>query len=275
PQPPAAHLFLTPGQLCLRLEEPSAGRALLGHSLLSLINRNMADFVSPHDRSAVLAVFETLRAQLANRLEQTPSEYSRSVLGHPPRAVDPNTFQALPLSRLLQRVCADISGNVRAHLRTSTGTYDLFDIHVFVGAVSSPPLAAAGVVLDEAYFVCRITRFDALRGFPNPPPVLAAKRSATAAVPQAKKRRCIEPGRSSASDALYLLAEVTDGRAASVCDEQLTAVSSKQSTVFSSPQLSASPSSASSPRQIMLPSLADMLRTLEAADKPRFSPALA
>ncbi|KAJ2887383.1 hypothetical protein FB639_001359 [Coemansia asiatica] len=272
---PTAHLFLTPGLLCLRLEEPSAGRELLGHSLLSLINRNLSDFVSPHDRQTVLAAFETLRAQLASRLEQRPSEYARSVLGHPPRAVDPNTFQALPLSRLLQRVCADISGNVRAHLRTASGAFDLFDIHVFVGAVSSPPLATAGVVLDEAYFVCRITRFDALRGFPSPPMLLPARNAASDGLPPAKRRNLESLRQSTSTDALYLLAEATDVRGGSVCDEQLTAVSSKQSTVFSSPRLSPSPSTALSPRQMMLPSLADMLKSLESApDKPRFSPTL-
>ncbi|KAI7825929.1 hypothetical protein BX661DRAFT_184414 [Kickxella alabastrina] len=270
--PPAActaHLFLTPGLLCLRLEEPAAERAMLGHSLLSLINRSMVDFISPHDRPAVLAVFESLRAQLSQRLVAQRSVYASSVLGNPPRAVDPNTFQALPLPRLLQRVCSDITGSVRAHLRTASGAHDLFDIHVFVGAVSSPPLATAGVVLDEAYFVCRITRFDALRDMLAVPLTLSprgtSKRELAEEDVWPSKRRLVGPAaqQNTSCDALYMLAEVTDSGA-----------SDEQSTVFSSPQLSASSPSLRatvSSRHTMLPSLADMLRSLDNPDSMRFA----
>ncbi|KAJ2724727.1 hypothetical protein GGI07_001780 [Coemansia sp. Benny D115] len=234
----AAHLFLTPGLRCLRLEE-TPGRALLGHSLLSLINRSLADFVSPHDRAQLLSVFEGLQATLSHRLAARPSAYAPSVLGHPPRAVDPNTFQALPLARLLQRVCADVHATARAHLRTASGAYALFDIDIAVGAVATPPRATAGAVLDETYFVCRITRFDALRSMPTPP-----LRLARAEEPEHKRRRVGD----ASHDALYLLAEVTDA-------------SSERSTAVSvSPQLSA----AASP-SVVLPSLADMLRSLDAS----------
>ncbi|KAJ1929958.1 hypothetical protein FBU59_006999, partial [Linderina macrospora] len=154
-----SYLFLTPSLLCLRLEElATAGvsRALLGHSLLSLINRSIIDFISPHDVPQVQGAFASMKQRLMSRLGQPTRTYT-PMLGHS-RSVDPNTFQALPVDRLLQRVCGDVSANVRAHLRTATGCYDLFDIHVFVGAVGSP----AQLSLDDVYFVCRISKFDAL-----------------------------------------------------------------------------------------------------------------
>ncbi|KAJ1935322.1 hypothetical protein EC988_008521, partial [Linderina pennispora] len=92
-----SYLFLTPSLLCLRLEElASAGvsRALLGHSLLSLINRSIIDFISPHDVPQVQGAFASMKQRLLSRLGQPARSYT-PMLGHS-RTVDPNTFQALP-----------------------------------------------------------------------------------------------------------------------------------------------------------------------------------
>ncbi|KAJ2554336.1 hypothetical protein EV175_002624 [Coemansia sp. RSA 1933] len=304
-----SYLFLTPALLCLRLEElgranSNSGDALLGHSLLSLINRSVMDFVSEHDKHSVFNAFEVIRKQLASRLAQSPSRvYSHAVLGHPPPAVDPNTFQTLPVDRLLQRVCADVSGNVRAHLRTAAGCYSLFDLHIYVGAVSKPPsltTAAKGVAaltLDEVYFVCRITKFDALSAAAMSSPLA----SSAAAFPRfasqhqhqqpmlcgatrknsleddvmaseqhhAKRYRTAEAAAS--PNALYLLAAATD--TSSIGDKQhLSNASSKHSTVSSSPTLmTPSPSlgAFAPPRVGTLPPLSDLLKLLDTAAKPQ------
>ncbi|KAJ1797533.1 hypothetical protein LPJ59_003080 [Coemansia sp. RSA 2399] len=293
--PATSYLFLTPSLLCLRLEElaRTSSNTLLGHSLLSLINRNVMDFVSEHDKHSVFSAFETIRNGLSSRLAQSPSRvYSHTVLGHPPPAVDPNTFQALPVDRLLQRVCADVSGNLRAHLRTAAGCYDLFDIHIYVGAVSKPlPLAAAtkgvaGLTLDEVYFVCRITKFDALSAAASSP--LAASVALPRIVPQQQpmfrgsirknsldddsvpsdhqaKRRHRIPETTASPNALYLLATVTDSNASS-------SASGKHSTVSSSPTLTTpSPSLGASvpPRVGTLPPLSDLLKLLDTTGKPQ------
>ncbi|KAJ2509869.1 hypothetical protein H4217_008132 [Coemansia sp. RSA 1939] len=307
----SSYLFLTPSLLCLRLEELSraSGNTLLGFSLLSLINRNVMDFVSEHDKHSVLGAFELIRHKLSSRLAQSPSRvYSHAVLGHPPPAVDPNTFQALPVDRLLQRVCADVSGNVRAHLRTAAGCYDLFDIHVYVGAVSRPPSASAArgavcLTLDEVYFVCRITKFDALN---------AASASSPLAVPRAvpqpsmlcgsicknsfeDQSRCELPSAASSEychqakrhraaempaspNALYLLAAVTDssstigGASCSNASDKQSSASSKHSTVSSPTLMTPSPSLVASvpPRVVgKLPPLSDLLKLLDSTDKPQ------
>ncbi|KAJ1664758.1 hypothetical protein IW140_002966 [Coemansia sp. RSA 1813] len=305
--PTTSYLFLTPALLCLRLEELSrtGGNALLGYSLLSLINRNVMDFMSEHDKHSVFNTFETIRQKLSSRLAQSPSRvYSHAVLGHPPPAVDPNTFQALPVDRLLQRVCADVSGNVRAHMRTAAGCYDLFDIHIYVGAVSKPPSltaatkGVAGLTLDEVYFVCRIAKFDALSA------VASSPHAASAALPhiaphqpmfrgsirknsfedqhhvdlmasqhQAKRHRVAETAAN--PSALYLLATVTDSSSSSASsnasDKQSNA-SSKYSTVSSSPMLTTpSPSLVASvpPRVSTLPPLSDLLKLLDTTGKPQ------
>ncbi|KAJ2660235.1 hypothetical protein IWW48_003067 [Coemansia sp. RSA 1200] len=311
----SSYLFLTPSLLCLRLEELSraSGHTLLGFSLLSLINRNVMDFVSEHDKHSVFGAFELIRHKLSSRLAQSPSRvYSHAVLGHPPPAVDPNTFQALPVDRLLQRVCADVSGNVRAHLRTAAGCYDLFDIHVYVGAVSRPPSAsaargAAGLTLDEVYFVCRITKFDALsaasasspiavpaalpRVVPQPSMLRGSIRknsledqsrcelpSAAAAASehchQAKRHRTAEMPAS--PNALYLLAAVTDssstiGGGSSNASDKQSSASSKHSTVSSPTLMTPSPSLVASvpPRVGKLPPLSDLLKLLDSTDKPQ------
>ncbi|KAI9504492.1 hypothetical protein GGI25_005462 [Coemansia spiralis] len=312
-QPSASYLFLTPSLLCLRLEEllcsRTNSRLLLGHSLLSLINRNVMDFVSEHDMHSVLSVFESIRQQLSAQLAQSPSQvYSHAVLGHPPPAVDPNTFQALPIDRLLQRVCADVCGNVRAHMRTAAGCYDLFDIHVYVGAVSKPPLAVpsassiAGLTIDEVYFVCRITKFDALSAatasYSSPlstsatlpriamPPlggattrraVLEINQQDTAATAYEhvtkRRRRTAETAKLPASpSALYLLATVTDSNTNSsrsnISDKQWNTSPRHSTTVSSSPTLATpSPSLTASlpPRVGALPPLSDLLKSLDSS----------
>ncbi|KAJ1828930.1 hypothetical protein LPJ73_008485, partial [Coemansia sp. RSA 2703] len=151
-----------------------------------------------------------------------------------------------PLARLLRPACPQVSAKLRAHLRTAAGDHRLFDLEVFVGAVG-----AAGS-LDEAYFVCRVARFDALGALPRAPE------------PPAGKRRRV------GGDALYMLAEATDVSAGASCN----------STSASSPVLSPGASLASSLSppltplgHTVLPSLADMLRSLDAKPAPlRFSP---
>ncbi|KAJ2136937.1 hypothetical protein IW136_003713 [Coemansia sp. RSA 678] len=266
----ASYLFLTPALLCLRLEEISSS-PLLGYSLLSLINRSALDFVSDCDRSRVVHMFETIKMQISSRLAKPPSRaYSHAILGCAPPAVDPNTFQAVPVDRLLQRVCSGIGGDVRAHLRTVSGGFDLFDIHVYVGAVPRSP--AAELAYDEAYLVCRITKYDALSCTPSPGlvPQIAVPRVFgdngsiclesldTVDEPSAKRQRTSFES----NDALFLLAAVTGRDAAASSDR--SDVSSKQSTVPSSPVLATpSPSlSADSPRSGVLPPLSDLLKSL-------------
>ncbi|KAJ2817483.1 hypothetical protein IWW50_006155, partial [Coemansia erecta] len=270
-----SYLFLTPGLHCLRLEEiSSTGSGLLGHSLLSLINRSALDFVSSHDRSRVVQMFESIKQRISSQLATPPSRaYSHAILGCAPPAVDPNTFQAVPVDRLLQRVCADICADVRAHLRTATGCYDLFDIHVYVGAVPRPAAATTELALDEVYLVCRITKFDALGCASSPvlTPQIAVPRTfgdcgsiragpLDAAIDRPSKRQ--RTAEESASDALFLLAAVTDRSA--MADSGGSNASSKQSTVPSSPVLT-TPSpllSVSSSRSGTLPPLSDLLKSL-------------
>ncbi|KAI8321651.1 hypothetical protein GQ54DRAFT_304599 [Martensiomyces pterosporus] len=321
PEEPAAgsastsYLFLTPSLLCLRLEEltsstgnSASSRALLGHSLLSLINRSLVDFVSEHDQPRVQAVLDSMKHRLSTRLVRTTSRvYSHAILGQPPRAVDPNTFQALPIDRLLQRVCADISGDARAHLRTATGCYDLFDLHLYVGAVSSSAgpfdrqpasasVATTGLAQDEVYFVCRITKFDALscasrlRSPVLPriamPPSFGASKSilrdtSADACERPAKRLCAPaaaPQQSAnppnPSDALYMLATVTDSDASSMDRHKPTQSSaSSQSTVTSSPVLATpSPLLSASPRMgATLPPLSDLLRSIDKSNKLQYS----
>ncbi|KAJ1723142.1 hypothetical protein LPJ53_002506 [Coemansia erecta] len=246
-----SYLFLTPGLLCLRLEEQQQrrGGGLLGHSLLSLINRSLADFVSPHDLPHVLAAFSALRSQLAARLAPAPSYPHCS--SQPSGAVDPNTFQRLPLARLLRPATPAIATALRAHLRTAQGPHQLFDIAVSVGAVGavggSSDSGNSGS-LDQAYFVCRISRFDALSGLPSAP-----------CLPVAKRRRVGE-------DALLMLAEATDGsgRSAGTPEPGMSPGVSEASSL--SPPLMPL-------RHTVLPSLADMLRSLDSKPAPlRFSP---
>ncbi|PIA18612.1 hypothetical protein COEREDRAFT_79642 [Coemansia reversa NRRL 1564] len=281
-----SYLFLTPGLLCLRLEEicRAGAGALLGHSLLSLINRSAMDFVSELDRPRVLQIFEAIRQRLSARLAHGPSRaYAHAVLGHPPPPVDPNTFQAVPVDRLLQRVCADICGDMRAHLQTAGGNYDLFDIHVFVGAVPKPPYvaatsaAAAELVFDEVYFVCRITKFDAFTAaqanphqpYISEPNVLGTCCGIHSDAPEAAngpgerphKRRCA-PKETFPSDPLFLLGAAANGDLVAHCGRSVA--SSKQSSQPSSPMLTTlSPSlTATTSRSGALPPLSDLLRSL-------------
>ncbi|KAJ1841886.1 hypothetical protein LPJ70_004048 [Coemansia sp. RSA 2708] len=282
-----SYLFLTPALLCLRLEEmcPAGASALLGHSLLSLINRSALDFVSGCDQARTMAVFESIKQRISERLAQPPSQtYSHAVLGSAPPAVDPNTFQAVPVDRLLQRVCADICGDARVHLRTAAGCYDLFDMHVYVGAVPRSSAAATELALDEVYLVCRITKFSALSYTLSPSlaPQIAMPRtfgdySSIRASPldSASDRAAKRPRLSAepAHDPLFMLAAVTDREA----DGQSASPSSKQSTVASSPLLaSPSPSltATSSPRSGGLPPLSDLLKTLNASNTHYTSSAL-
>ncbi|KAJ1965042.1 hypothetical protein GGI12_001024 [Dipsacomyces acuminosporus] len=289
-----SYLFLTPSLLCLRLEEPACSSnsskgsrtALLGHSLLSLINRSLLDFVSECDRPQVQAMLDAMKHKLSTRLVRTTSRvYSHAILGQPPRAVDPNTFQAFSVDRLLQRVCADISGNVRAHLRTASGGYDLFDMHIYVGAVSSsagpfdrhaesPSVATSGLAQDEVYFVCRITKFDAL----NCASVLSSPVLPRIFMPSSSPESCERPAKrpciaTNSSDALYMLASVTENDASTGKCSTKQSVYSSQSTVTSSPLLATpSPSLSSSPRiATTLPSISDLLKSIDETEKSRFS----
>ncbi|KAJ2794753.1 hypothetical protein H4R20_006123 [Coemansia guatemalensis] len=289
-----SYLFLTPGLLCLRLEEicRAGAGALLGHSLLSLINRSAMDFVSELDRARVLRIFESIRQRLSARLAHGPSRaYAHAVLGHPPPPVDPNTFQAVPVDRLLQRVCADICGDMRAHLQTAGGGYDLFDIHVFVGAVPKPPSAAAAstaaaeLVFDEVYFVCRITKFDAFAAtqaaprqpYIAEPSVFGACCGIHSGIPETvagerpHKRRCA-PKEVPASDPLFLLGAAANGDLAAHCGRSVA--SSKQSSQPSSPMLTTpSPSlTATTLRSGALPPLSDLLRSINTTGNMHCSP---
>ncbi|KAJ2609187.1 hypothetical protein H4S08_004158 [Coemansia sp. RSA 1365] len=291
-----SYLFLTPGLLCLRLEEicRAGAGALLGHSLLSLINRSAMDFVSELDRPRVLQIFETIRQRLSARLAHGPSRaYAHAVLGHPPPPVDPNTFQAVPVDRLLQRVCADICGDMRAHLQTANGSYDLFDIHVFVGAVPKPSYvaatsaAAAELVFDEVYFVCRITKFDAFtaaqdtsrQAYITEPNVLGTcsgihPGTADATIGPGErphKRRCA-PKETFPTDPLFLLGAAANGDLVAHCGRSVA--SSKQSSQPSSPMLTTpSPSlTATTSRSGALPPLSDLLRSLTTTGNMHYSP---
>ncbi|KAJ2764304.1 hypothetical protein IWQ56_004537 [Coemansia nantahalensis] len=136
--PPAAFLFLTSDLRCLRIEEPGGARALLGHSLVSVVNRSVSDFVCDHDWPRLQLALEA--ARLA----------PRRCLAPPP--IDPGAFQDLPLARLIHPVPATSGDStVRAHLRTQSGSYRLFDICVYAGTTPE---------LGQAYVVCCITPFD-------------------------------------------------------------------------------------------------------------------
>ncbi|KAJ2745184.1 hypothetical protein GGI20_002366 [Coemansia sp. BCRC 34301] len=267
-----SHLFLTPDLHCLRLEETrdASERLLLGYSLLNLVNRSVSDFVSEYDQHAVLSAFSSVRQQLAMRLCQPPAyEYSHTGY-HSAGAIDPSAFQAQSADRLLQRAPIDAYADVRAHLRTASGTYSLFNIHIYVGSVA-PSLTMTGV-----YYVCRITRFDALDACPTPPssalalPPLQFGCSAefAAEVGYPYKRRYASPSRR-APDALYMLAAVTDSDSLSPASLASSSWSSKLSTVSSSPTLTAS-----MPRSAALPSLSELLKSLDTGCPRIWSPLL-
>ncbi|KAJ2878541.1 hypothetical protein IWW38_006297, partial [Coemansia aciculifera] len=274
-----SHLFLTPDLHCLRLEETRDGseRLLLGYSLLSLINRSVSDFVSECDQHAVHAAFASVRQQLAMRLGHIPAnEYSsHAVLGHhhSTGTIDPNAFQAQPITRLLKRTSLDVCADVRAHLRTALGTYGLFNMHIYVGSTAS------SLAMSDLYYVCRITRYDALDAcptpsysalalpplplaYPAPTPMVTTTTTATESVAVADighpyKRRYPSPSRR-APDALYMLAAVTDNDSMSPGSLTSSSWSSKLSTVSSSPTLTAS-----MPRSAALPSLSELLKSLD------------
>ncbi|KAJ1751480.1 hypothetical protein LPJ79_002058 [Coemansia sp. RSA 1821] len=269
PSVPAAdrqcsYLFLTPALLCLRLEEICSGnsRALLGHSLLSLINRSALDFVSDCDQARVARAFALLGQKAAEQLPGSPSRvYSHAVLSGTPPAVDPNTFQTIPVDRLLQRVCPDVCADVRAHLRTAGGGFGLFDMHLYVGAVPT----GSEPRLDDIYFVSRITKFDALDCSPTSAPRIVLPRAfgdisirpaASEPMSECRSHKRFRPAES--HDSLFLLAAVTDTEAAA------ESLSSKVSTVTSSPVLpTPSPSLAPSPRSGSLPSISNLLKSLD------------
>ncbi|KAJ2717109.1 hypothetical protein H4R19_000194 [Coemansia spiralis] len=175
---PAAFLFLSADLRCLRIDEPHGAPALLGHSLLGMVNRSAQDFVSEHDWPRVMQALDDAR----------PLQRGGPV--YPP--IEPGAFQDLPLDRLLQPAHAGGGGGTtRAHLRIRSGSYSLFDICVYSGTTPA---------LGQAYLVCCITPFDALDGLPAPPP--------------AKRHCAAPPAVASGLDALYLLAAVTDSDAA-------------------------------------------------------------
>ncbi|KAJ2095198.1 hypothetical protein GGI09_002228 [Coemansia sp. S100] len=262
---PTSHLFLTPDLRCLRLEEGS-GRLLLGYSLLSLINRSVSDFVSDCDQHAVLAAFAAVRQQLTMRLGPVP-EYSNAHSGQSPRAIDPNVFQTQPIDRLLQRAPVDVYSDVRAHLRTASGAYGLFNIHIYAGSCGALTMA-------DIYYVCRITRFDALDACPTPPyaslpPLGCAMAEPIAELGHPYKRQYASPPRRT-PDALYMLAAVTDTDSRETASLASSSWSSKLSTVSSSPTLTAS-----MPRSATLPSLSELLKSLDTNLGPRiWSPTL-
>ncbi|KAJ2485341.1 hypothetical protein IWW37_005969 [Coemansia sp. RSA 2050] len=250
-----SHLFLTPDLRCLRLEE-SSGRLLLGYSLLSLINRSVLDFVSDCDHHTVLAAFAAVRKQLSMRLGPAHEH----ALAQPPSAIDPNAFQTQPVDRLLQRAPVDAYSDVRAHLRTASGTHCLFNIHIYAAT-------CAALAMADIYYVCRITRLDTscptppmLPGCPVPEPM--------ADLGHPYQRKYASPPRR-APDALYMLAAVTDTDSQST-PSLASSWSSKMSTVSSSPTLSASV-----PRSTALPSLSELLKSLGTDPGPRiWSPTL-
>ncbi|KAJ2804053.1 hypothetical protein H4S07_004317 [Coemansia furcata] len=262
-----SHLFLTPDLRCLRLEEggDGSGRLLLGYSLLSLINRSVSDFVSECDQHAVLAAFTAVRQQLAMRLGLAHEHSSLS--GQSPSAIDPNIFQTQPIDRLLQRAPVDVYSDVRAHLRTASGAYGLFNIHIYAGS-------CAALTMSDIYYVCRITRFNALDACPTPPHASLPPLGCTMAEPIAElahpyKRRYASPPRR-APDALYMLAAVTDTDPLPIPSLVSSSWSSKLSTVSSSPTLTAS-----IPRSATLPSLSELLKSLDTDLGPRiWSPTL-
>ncbi|KAJ2645087.1 hypothetical protein GGF44_000152 [Coemansia sp. RSA 1694] len=273
-----SHLFLTPDLHCLRLEETRDGseRLLLGYSLLSLINRSVSDFVSECDQHAVLAAFAAVRQQLAMRLGHAPAnEYSHAFPGHHSTgAIDPNAFQALPIDRLLQRAPVDVYADVRAHLRTASGTYGLFNIHIYAGST------ALSLTMPDTYYVCRITRFDALDACPATPYSALAlpplqfgypmtRTTSATDISHPYQRQYASPSRR-APDALYMLAAVTDNDSMSSASLTSSSWSSKLSTVSSSPTLTAS-----MPRSAALPSLSELLKSLDTGRGPRiWSPTL-
>ncbi|KAJ2410251.1 hypothetical protein GGI10_004558 [Coemansia sp. RSA 2530] len=255
---PAAtsHLFLTPDLRCLRLEE-SSGRLLLGYSLLNLINRSVLDFVSDCDHRAALAAFAAVRKQLAMRLGPALEH------GQPPSAIDPSAFQTHPVDRLLQRAPVDAYSDVRARLRTASGAYCLFNIHIYVAT-------CAALSMADIYYVCRITRLDALDTPCPTPPMLPAcpVPEPTTDLGHPYQRKYASPPRR-APDALYMLAAVTDTDSQST-PSLASSWSSKMSTVSSSPTLSASV-----PRSTALPSLSELLKSLGTDLGPRvWSPTL-
>ncbi|KAJ1718774.1 hypothetical protein LPJ61_006477 [Coemansia biformis] len=249
---PAAYLFLAPGLLCLRLKETRRDRALLGHSLLSLVNRSVGDFVSEHDWPRVRQALEAARQGLAARLS------------HAPLPADPSGFQTQPLDRLIQSACAGACESVRAHLRTASGSYSLFDIDIYAGTV---PGSAAEPALDEAYLICHITPFDVLGSLPALPRVAYPQPVGgllhEIQMPTAKLHKCHHATRMAPPDpsALYLLAAVTDGVAAYTTGAPSPALSTPALST-PSPLLTASPVCPGA-----LPSLSAMLRAI-GADGP-------
>ncbi|KAJ2777919.1 hypothetical protein H4R18_004902 [Coemansia javaensis] len=219
-----AHLFLALDRRCLRLDEPSGRSApLLGHSLLSLVNRDVLDFVRAHDAHRVRQALDAVCGGLAARLVRGPHS----------AAVGPDAFQALASARLCRRVCPDIGGRVRAHLRTAARGCELFDIDVYAGSVAAADCAVP--TLGEAYIVCRIAPSD------------APSASGSSALEPAAKRHC---------GALDLLVAATDGGAAYT---PVTPPSESPLTTESPPL--ASPLSGS-PQLGPLPPLSTMLRLL-------------
>ncbi|KAJ1934224.1 hypothetical protein EC988_008872 [Linderina pennispora] len=191
------------------------------------------------------------------------------MLGHS-RTVDPNTFQALPVDRLLQRVCSDVSANVRAHLRTATGCYDLFDIHVYVGAVGS----SSQLSLDDVYFVCRISKFDALSCAPRlsnsllPRIAMPTGFSPVDSISEIDERPTKRQRVASPSDALYMLATVTDSDASSNGNSPRS--TPVHSTSASSPVLASPSPMARSPHMTnSLPPLSDLLKSMDKQFLPR------
>ncbi|KAJ2808433.1 hypothetical protein H4R21_000022 [Coemansia helicoidea] len=233
---PAAFLFLTSDLRCLRIEEPGGARALLGHSLVSVVNRSVSDFVCDHDWPRLQLALEA--ARLA----------PRGCLA--PRPIDPSAFQDLPLARLIHPVPATSGDSaVRAHLRTQSGSYRLFDICVY--ADTTPELG-------QAYVVCCITPLDVLDSLPAP---LHGAWTPTA-VPPAKRHCASLPTATPSPDALYLLATVTAGDTA--CTAGVSAPA-PPTPALSTP----SPSLAAfTPRLTPLPSLSAMLKAIGAGSPP-------
>lgn len=137
----SSYLFVTPHFHCLRLEEP---QVLLDYGLLSLVNRNILDFVDTRDHRLVAETLDGLKRQVSERLTNQP-------MGG---VVDPSVFQQLPLDHLLrQRVFSDIAANISVHLRTSRGEIKYLDLHISLGSMKGNWIG-----MDDIYFICRITQ---------------------------------------------------------------------------------------------------------------------